>query len=258
MTSPRTRLALLFAAAALGGCAVVPAYDYGPSYGYGQGYEPAPAVTVYAAPPAPLVEYRGLPPAYGYVWLDGYWNWGGARYSWVPGRWQNPPPGQVWVPRVWQRDGDRWQSHGGHWQEQREYRRSEPSQPGWPHRESQPQPIQRSPEPWRRQEWRPESQPEPHQYQHPSRDSGPPPALLRQTMPQSPVQGGFQPAPEPQRRAEGPLQRVLSEAQRMSPAVARPEPPARPAEAAPQRRGGDEGRRIGRRWPDDGESRDRH
>mgnify|MGYP001008581987 FL=1 len=111
MTSPRTRLAILLAAAALGGCAVVPAYDYGPSYGYDQ-----PSVIAYAAPPAPLVEYRGLPPAIGYVWIDGYWNWGGVRYTWVPGRWQNPPPGQLWVPRVWQRDGDRWRSHGGHWE----------------------------------------------------------------------------------------------------------------------------------------------
>jgi len=45
MTSPRTRLALLFAAIALGGCAVVPAPDYR--------YEPTPAVTVYSPPPPP-------------------------------------------------------------------------------------------------------------------------------------------------------------------------------------------------------------
>lgn len=218
MTSARARLALWFAAAALGGCAVVPAHDYG------QRYDPAPAVTVYAAPPAPLVEYRSLPPAQGHVWLDGYWNWGGARYIWVPGRWQNPPPGHTWVPRVWQRDGERWHSHGGHWQQHLEDRRP-PPQSVWPRREFQPQPpppqYQRSPEPWRRQEWRPESQ------------------------------------PEPQRRTEGPLHRVLSEAQRMAPAVVRPEPPPRPAEATPQRRDGEEGRRMDRRRPEDGEPHDR-
>ena len=253
MTSPRIRLALLLAAAALAGCVVMPAYDH-------EDYDPAPAVTVYAAPPAPLVEYRGLPPAYGYVWLDGYWNWGGGtRYSWVPGRWANPPPGRVWVPRVWQRDGERWHAHGGHWEQHREDRRRPPQFVSPRHEfQPQPQPVQRPPEPWRRPESRPEPQPEPPR--HPSRDGAPPPAFSRPSEQQPPVQGVVQPAPEPHRRPEGPLRRVMSGTQRMSPDVAaRPEPPPRPAEAAPQRREPDEGgRRIDRRRPDDGEPRDRH
>ena len=85
-----------------------------------------PAVTVYAAPPPPLVEYRGLPPAFGYVWLDGYWDWGRGRYDWVPGRWVSPPPGRFWVPRVWRRDGERWHSHGGHWESHRPPQRLAP------------------------------------------------------------------------------------------------------------------------------------
>ena len=229
MKSPRTCLALLFAAVALGGCAVVPAYDYP--------YEPAPAVTVYSAPPAPLVEYRGLPPAFGYVWIDGYWNWGGVRYVWIPGRWVNPPQGQVWVPRVWQRDGERWHSLGGHWEQHREERRLSP--PDWQRRESLPPQYQRPPEPRR---W-----PEPAQELHrPSRDGMPP---------QPPVQGSVQPAPEFQRRPEG-LQVRPGEPRPLPPA-ARQEPPSRPAEAAPQRRGPDDGRRPNRRWPEDGDQRER-
>lgn len=249
MTSARTRLALLLAAAALGGCAVVPAHDYG--------YDPSPAVTVYAAPPAPLVEYRGLPPAYGYVWLDGFWNWGGVHYSWVPGRWVSPPPGQVWLPRVWRRDGERWHAHGGHWEQRRDDHRLPPP-PVWQRREHQSQQYQqyqRPPEPLRRQDWRSERPPEPSR--HPSRDGAPLSAFARPPLPQPPGQAAVQPVPEPQRRSEGPLHRVLSEAQRMSPAVApRPEPAARSADAAPQRRGGDEGRRMGRKWPEEGEPRD--
>jgi WXXGXW repeat (2 copies) len=206
------RIAFLFAVAALAGCAVVPAYDYA--------YEQPSPVTVYAAPPAPLVEYRGLSPAFGYVWIDGYWNWGGVRYSWVPGRWVNPPPGQVWVPRVWQRDGERWHSQGGHWhkqrgyQEYREYPRPAPPQAVWPRREHQPQPFSRLSEP------------------------------LQQ--------------PELARRAERPQARAGE--QRLQPPVLRHEPARGQAEAAAQRRAPDENRdgRRPRKWPEDGEQRDQH
>ncbi len=241
MKQPRARIAILFAAvAALAGCAVVPAHDYG--------YEPAPAVTVYAAPPAPLVEYRGLPPAYGYVWLDGYWNWGGVRYVWIPGRWVNPPPGQVWVPRVWQRDGDRWHSYGGHWQPHREDRFL-PPQPAWPRREFQPQPFQRPPELRR---W-PEPQPEPYRL---PRDGMPPPPFLRPAPPQPPVSGTVQPAPEFQRRPEIPQLRPGET--RPQPPALRQEPPPMPGEAAPQRRGSDEGRHPNRGPQGDGDQRERH
>lgn len=238
MKSPHPRLALLFVAAALGGCAVVPAYDYGP--------EPAPAVTVYTAPPAPLVEYRGLPPAFGYVWIDGYWNWGGVRYVWIPGRWVNPPQGQVWVPRVWQRDGERWHSLGGHWEQHREERRLPP--PDWQRREPQPPQYQRPPEPRR---W-PEPVPEFHR---PPRDGMPPQAFPRPALPQPPVQGSVQQAPEFQRRPEG--QQVRPGESRPLPPAVRQEPPPRPAEAAPQHRGPDDGRRPNRRWPEDGDQRER-
>ena len=64
----------------------------------------APYDTYYGArvaPPSALVEYRGYPPAADYLWVDGYWNWGGARYVWVPGRWESPRPGYSWMPHRW-------------------------------------------------------------------------------------------------------------------------------------------------------------
>jgi WXXGXW repeat (2 copies) len=72
-------------------------------------------------PPPPRHEYQGYPPAVGYVWMSGYWNWVGVRYDWVPGRWSAPRPGHVWVPHVWHRDGDRWHQRGGRWEEDRRY-----------------------------------------------------------------------------------------------------------------------------------------
>ena len=74
---------------ALGGCAVVPAerHGYAAPYGYYDDYDRG---TLIVTPPA-RVEYRGLPPAASYVWIDGYWNWVGTRHVWVPGYWG--PPG---------------------------------------------------------------------------------------------------------------------------------------------------------------------
>ena len=200
MRSSRTRLAILLAAAALGGCAVVPAHDY----------DATPAVTVYAAPPPPLVEYRGLPPAFGYVWLDGYWDWGRGRYDWVPGRWVSPPPGRFWVPRVWRRDGERWHSHGGHWESHRPPQRLAP-QPVWPRSEFHSQPFPRSAAPLHRHDPRTERPPEPHHQA--SRDRPPPqaqPAVPAPTnfvrrarqQPMPPVEAQQQAHPQPAPRAE--------------------------------------------------------
>lgn len=76
---------LLAGSLGLGGCAVIPADDYG-YYDDDRYYE---RETVIVTPP-PRVEYRGVPPAVGHVWIDGYWNRIGPRPHWVPGYW-NPP-----------------------------------------------------------------------------------------------------------------------------------------------------------------------
>lgn len=71
-------------------------------------------------PPPPPGAYvaRGYAPGPGYVWVDGYYDWGGSRYVWVPGAWRRPPrPRAYWAPghfaehgrrHVWVRGGWRW------------------------------------------------------------------------------------------------------------------------------------------------------
>jgi hypothetical protein len=94
-------------AASITGCVVVP--GPGPYY---QG-------RVMVAPPAPRVEYYGVAPYPGYIWLGGYWNWAGGRHVWVDGRWTAPRPGYRWEPHRWDRDGGGWRMRPGHWERER-------------------------------------------------------------------------------------------------------------------------------------------
>jgi len=95
--------ALVIAALTLQGCVVTarPAYV-------------GPAVAV--APPVPQVEVYGPPPAVGYVWFGGYWNWVGGRHVWVAGHWGPGRPGYHWVPHHWV-EGQHGNYHleEGHW-----------------------------------------------------------------------------------------------------------------------------------------------
>jgi hypothetical protein len=91
---------------ALGGCVVAAAP---PNRYYVGG-------VVETAPPAPRVEEYGAPPAVGYVWLGGYWNWVGGRHEWVAGHWERPHPGQRWVPHRWVHERDGWHLSSGHWE----------------------------------------------------------------------------------------------------------------------------------------------
>ena len=77
----------------------------------------APQIAAQAPPPFPV---ETLPPSPGvdYVWVRGYWTWGGVGWVWAPGRWMFPPrPRAAWVPGVWIYDGHhhhyRWSP--GHW-----------------------------------------------------------------------------------------------------------------------------------------------
>ena len=243
-----THLLLAIVTLASAGCVVMP-----PDGPYRPGHERA--TVVYTAPPAPLLESRGWPPAPGYVWIDGYWNWGGARYVWTPGRWVEPRPNHVWVPRAWRRDGERWHSHGGHWQPSREDRRA-PSAPIWQRREPQFQPQLFQPRPaelGRRPELRSEPRLEPHH--HLPREAGvPPPTVSRFALPQPPVPAVTRPAPESRRTGNFHLR---PHEPRSLPAAVSQESPPRPEAAAPQRRGSDDSRRSGRKRPEAGEPHDR-
>ena len=67
-------------------------------------------------PPAIRVESRGIAPGPGYVWIDGYWGYGGGAYGWVPGRWERPPrPRARWMAGRWETRGGRYYYREGRW-----------------------------------------------------------------------------------------------------------------------------------------------
>ncbi len=67
-------------------------YSYGPTYGYGPRFGPPPMRR----------EFYGRPPGPRYVWVPGYYDWGGYDYRWHDGYWAMPPrPAAMWVPGYW-------------------------------------------------------------------------------------------------------------------------------------------------------------
>jgi hypothetical protein len=95
---------LVALAATLGGCVVAPVQPY---------YDGGPVV--YTAPPVAQVEYIGVAPVPGYIWINGFWSWQANRHVWRGGHWAAPRPGHHWVPHAWSREGQGWRQHGGRW-----------------------------------------------------------------------------------------------------------------------------------------------
>jgi WXXGXW repeat (2 copies) len=70
------------------------------------GFAP-PVLPLYVPPPIP---------APGYMWVPGYWAWGGGGYYWVPGTWLlAPAPGLLWTPGYWGWAGGVYVWHAGYW-----------------------------------------------------------------------------------------------------------------------------------------------
>ena len=73
-------------------------------------------VYVRVGPPAPIVERRSPAPERGYVWINGYHRWDGARYVWVPGHLDRPPRRHArWVRHHWVHRRGGWELVEGHW-----------------------------------------------------------------------------------------------------------------------------------------------
>jgi hypothetical protein len=70
------------------------------------------AYTVDSRPPPPRRVYVESRP--GYVWVDGYWYWGGGDWLWTDGYWVDEQPGQVYIQGRWIVRGGRhyWQPGG--------------------------------------------------------------------------------------------------------------------------------------------------
>jgi WXXGXW repeat (2 copies) len=75
-------------------------------------------ISVNLAPPElPVYEQPPIPDE-GYLWIPGYWAWGGDEqdYYWVPGTWVlAPQPGFLWTPGYWGSNGGAFVWNEGYW-----------------------------------------------------------------------------------------------------------------------------------------------
>lgn len=70
----------------------------------------------FGPPPLRVAGPVGPRPSPGWVWVDGYYDWGGSNWVWFPGRWAQPPRrGSVWRPPTYQRFHNGYRVHPGHW-----------------------------------------------------------------------------------------------------------------------------------------------
>lgn len=74
------------------------------------------SISVGIAPPPLPVYAQPVVPGPGYMWIPGYWAWGGGDYYWVPGTWVLPPAvGLLWTPGWWGWSGGFYRWHPGYW-----------------------------------------------------------------------------------------------------------------------------------------------
>ena len=75
------------------------------------GMEPAGAGVVWVQRSPPRERYEERPPYPGpeFIWISGYWVWGGADYDWTPGRWERRPTSRA------KYDRGRWYHGRGGW-----------------------------------------------------------------------------------------------------------------------------------------------
>src|SRR5262245_14116895 len=71
------------------------------------------AYVVDTRPPAPRARY--VAPRPGYVYVDGYWYWTGARYDWVEGYYVAERPGYYYVQGTWSHNHGRHHWKPGYW-----------------------------------------------------------------------------------------------------------------------------------------------
>lgn len=64
-------------------------------------------------PPPAQVENPGM--RGGYVWVSGYYQWGGGQYQWVPGHWERERANMVWQAGHWDLQGDHYVWIEGQW-----------------------------------------------------------------------------------------------------------------------------------------------
>jgi hypothetical protein len=82
--------------------------------------EPAGAgvVWVQSAPPRERYEPRPEAPGPDYIWITGFWVWGGSSYDWTPGHWEHRPSPRARYERGrWNRGRGGWYWVDGRWRD---------------------------------------------------------------------------------------------------------------------------------------------
>ena len=73
-------------------------------------------VPVSSAPPAEKAESaRPEAPGFGYIWVDGYWDYLDGTYVWRDGRWVKGKPDYEYVRARYEYNGKSWIFHRPHW-----------------------------------------------------------------------------------------------------------------------------------------------
>ena len=75
-------------------------------------------IEVNSAPPADKVEKadaRPTSPGFGYIWVNGYWDYLDGNYVWRSGRWTQSRPDYEYVRARYEFDGKAWLFHRPHW-----------------------------------------------------------------------------------------------------------------------------------------------
>jgi hypothetical protein len=75
-------------------------------------------VNINIGPPPPRREVIIQAPNPGWVWIPGYYAYGGSNWEWRAGRWEAPPsPQHIWVAPRYVRRGDHYDYYEGSWKQ---------------------------------------------------------------------------------------------------------------------------------------------
>ena len=110
---------LILAAASVSAIGLAGCGHYGVAATYrDDGYAEPQYIEVPEAPPAVIVETPSYSPGPDYLWIDGYWHWGGNRYDWHHGEWQRPTSqNHVWIRPSYERHENAYRYAPGRWAE---------------------------------------------------------------------------------------------------------------------------------------------
>src|SRR5882757_9657626 len=73
-------------------------------------------VYVNTLPPDPIYETVTPAPYYGWVWIDGFWNWNGYEWTWVSGHWEAPRDGYVYIAPYYYAENNNYVYISGYWE----------------------------------------------------------------------------------------------------------------------------------------------